>query len=82
MQEMTQIASAPFNEHYFKINGFNDLSSFVDQISAKSCDGESNVTLVIHQIFLKSFIKFYGDVISLPGKSNLTQLFAFHFFFF
>ena len=37
---MTQIASAPFNEHYFKINGFNDLSSFVDQISAKSCDGE------------------------------------------
>jgi len=33
------IASQPVDEHYFKINGFNDLSSFVDQISAKSCDG-------------------------------------------
>ena len=40
MAEINQIASAPVDEHYFKINGFNDLSRFVDQISAKSCDGK------------------------------------------
>lgn len=36
--EINVIASQPVAKHYFKINGFNDLSSFVDQISSRSCD--------------------------------------------
>ena len=38
--ELNAIASDPDNTHVFRLNSFNDLSGWVDKLSAVSCDGK------------------------------------------
>ena len=37
--ELNLAASDPDSSHVFRLNGFYDLSGFVDQMSTTSCDG-------------------------------------------
>lgn len=38
--ELKAIASDPDSTHVFRLNSFNDLSGWVDKLSAVSCDGK------------------------------------------
>ena len=38
--ELSAIASDPDSTHVFRLNSFNDLSGWVDKLSAVSCDGK------------------------------------------
>lgn len=56
--ELKLIASDPDSTHVFQMGSFNDLSGWVDKLSAVSCDGKWYNLNVDHNLFQSLLVLF------------------------